>query len=36
MAGFICEPLPCCAGQIVLPAGYLKTAYQWAIDIIKM
>ena len=29
MAAFICEPIPCCAGQIVLPDGYLKMAYEY-------
>lgn len=28
-AAFFCESLPGCGGQIVLPEGYLKHAYQW-------
>ena len=27
VAAFICEPVMSCAGQIVLPAGYLKSVY---------
>ncbi len=29
LAAFICESLPSCAGQIVLPPGYLREAYQF-------
>ncbi len=29
LAAFICESLPSCAGQIVLPPGYLRDAYQF-------
>lgn len=29
IAGFICESILSCAGQIVLPNDYLKTAYQY-------
>lgn len=30
IAGFICEAMPGCGGQIVFPAGYLKDAYLYA------
>ncbi len=28
VAAFICEPMPGCGGQIILPAGYLARVYQ--------
>ena len=32
LAAFICEPLLGCAGQIILPEGYLRAAYQHVRD----
>jgi len=32
IAGFICESVLSCGGQIVLPPGYLKSAYQYVRD----